>query len=364
MFDPKIGQFLSEDYLGLFDDINPRRYVKNDPLDRTDPSGLDSIGLNISPNGGPISYIYRDFPTWLSSNPFRWNVREFDAGVGYNGVIKHKGRFYFRDSLEQAATQNTVDSQVDFDSWVATAKDDYDHFRMVVNVAAKIAKDLNSPGVVSTSDRQDAGCILNAIITKYAPTAIRTAPPLSSRVLSFAKDWPTPMNLVERSLDYAVALQDHLYSDAAKGVNHLFIQPLAMAQIRSDLKDMFPRLSEVDSAWSEIKDKLSIADEVSQFVQTELKENTSGAQTLSQLGNILGVANNLSYGSAYSVGPYFNYLYEGVQAASRGLAKIEAAGMKKNYEAIMDSFYDTPIVKLPSLPFGIKWAQDILKESK
>jgi len=46
VYDPKIGQFLSEDLIGLLDDINPRRYVRNSPTNYTDPTGLYKHGVS------------------------------------------------------------------------------------------------------------------------------------------------------------------------------------------------------------------------------------------------------------------------------------------------------------------------------
>ncbi len=40
MYDPTIGRFLTEDPIGTADDVNEYRYVKNNPTDATDPTGL------------------------------------------------------------------------------------------------------------------------------------------------------------------------------------------------------------------------------------------------------------------------------------------------------------------------------------
>lgn len=50
VYDPTIGQWLSEDPLGLDPDINSRRYVGNSPLDRVDPTGLEGTSLNTLPD--------------------------------------------------------------------------------------------------------------------------------------------------------------------------------------------------------------------------------------------------------------------------------------------------------------------------
>src|SRR3974377_117430 len=39
-YDPTVGRWLSQDPLGLGPDANPYRYVGNNPLMHTDPSGL------------------------------------------------------------------------------------------------------------------------------------------------------------------------------------------------------------------------------------------------------------------------------------------------------------------------------------
>jgi RHS repeat-associated protein len=51
-YDPKIGRFISPDPSGIASDVNLYRYTGNDPLDRTDPSGLRSRGHFISDTGG------------------------------------------------------------------------------------------------------------------------------------------------------------------------------------------------------------------------------------------------------------------------------------------------------------------------
>jgi len=44
VYDPKLGRFLQTDPIGSKDDLNLYTYVGNDPLDRTDPSGLKCQG--------------------------------------------------------------------------------------------------------------------------------------------------------------------------------------------------------------------------------------------------------------------------------------------------------------------------------
>jgi RHS repeat-associated protein len=44
-YDPKIGRFLTEDPLGLTDGINRYAYVKNNPVNRKDPSGMIAGGV-------------------------------------------------------------------------------------------------------------------------------------------------------------------------------------------------------------------------------------------------------------------------------------------------------------------------------
>ncbi len=51
MYSPTLGRFFSTDPIGFAaGDVNLYRYVGNDPLNRTDPSGLDSIPLGIPGN--------------------------------------------------------------------------------------------------------------------------------------------------------------------------------------------------------------------------------------------------------------------------------------------------------------------------
>jgi uncharacterized protein RhaS with RHS repeats len=63
MYDPKAGRFLSEDMIGLMDDVNPSRYVKNSPLNFTDPSGLDA-----EPSPGTPENGYNGIGEWEFKN--------------------------------------------------------------------------------------------------------------------------------------------------------------------------------------------------------------------------------------------------------------------------------------------------------
>ena len=46
MYDPKVGRFLSEDPIGLSDGVNVYAYVHNDPMNATDPTGLQTNYLS------------------------------------------------------------------------------------------------------------------------------------------------------------------------------------------------------------------------------------------------------------------------------------------------------------------------------
>ncbi len=47
-YSPSLGRFLQTDPIGYGDDLNMYTYVGNDPTDRTDPTGMDTITLGIN----------------------------------------------------------------------------------------------------------------------------------------------------------------------------------------------------------------------------------------------------------------------------------------------------------------------------
>lgn len=57
MYDPKVGQWLTEDPIGFRGgDSNLRRYVGNNPVTNVDPDGLRSISIYINPNNLPGNF--------------------------------------------------------------------------------------------------------------------------------------------------------------------------------------------------------------------------------------------------------------------------------------------------------------------
>ena len=70
MYDPTVGEFLSEDPIGFAgQDSNLRRYVHNGPLNHTDPSGLQQLTSAAAAEPAPKWHIW-----WPPSWPiFPWN---------------------------------------------------------------------------------------------------------------------------------------------------------------------------------------------------------------------------------------------------------------------------------------------------
>ncbi|MEX2172878.1 MAG: RHS repeat-associated core domain-containing protein [Pirellulaceae bacterium] len=57
MYDPMIGQFLSEDPIGFNGDpSNLHRYVKNQPLTNVDPDGKRGISIFVDPTNLPPNF--------------------------------------------------------------------------------------------------------------------------------------------------------------------------------------------------------------------------------------------------------------------------------------------------------------------
>lgn len=68
-YDPRLGQFISEDPLGFAaGDTNLRRYVKNDPTNKVDPTGLYDQDVHFYMNYYMARYLGLNRPTgWLNS---------------------------------------------------------------------------------------------------------------------------------------------------------------------------------------------------------------------------------------------------------------------------------------------------------
>jgi RHS repeat-associated protein len=104
-YDATVGQFASEDPLGLADDLNMARYVRNDPIRRLDPSGTQSdCSENLSQNTNPPG------PLPVSSSDF--NPQGFRLGhdgplleLGPDGLIREKFDPY--DPRNNQATNTT-----------------------------------------------------------------------------------------------------------------------------------------------------------------------------------------------------------------------------------------------------------------
>jgi len=96
-YDPSVGRFISEDPVGLSGGINPYTYVSNNPVNGTDPSGLDACASDIAveeqfdPNAtwddlcGPADFGAGVDTVMLSPirvvgtpDPFKWSCN-FDA---------------------------------------------------------------------------------------------------------------------------------------------------------------------------------------------------------------------------------------------------------------------------------------------
>lgn len=80
MYDPKVGQFLSEDFLGLLDDIHPRWYVKNSPTNYTDPTGLFRVSKDTSVGRGQGNRNPSEKTTEQDNLKGQFWIFEFEAG--------------------------------------------------------------------------------------------------------------------------------------------------------------------------------------------------------------------------------------------------------------------------------------------
>jgi hypothetical protein len=81
MYDPSIGRFLTEDPLGFRSgDINLYRYVRNSPLNATDPSGL--IGRTVQLGGGEA----QAYVEWLPEQ----GVAEISVSRGGNELTRFR----------------------------------------------------------------------------------------------------------------------------------------------------------------------------------------------------------------------------------------------------------------------------------
>ena len=90
MFDPQIGQFLSDDPIG-FDggDVNLRRYAGNNPINEVDPSGLQAL---------PVIHTLDEFDTQYAGGK---RVSEL------SGLVKVPGGNYVSVSVYHSVEQRT-----------------------------------------------------------------------------------------------------------------------------------------------------------------------------------------------------------------------------------------------------------------
>ncbi|MFO0011239.1 MAG: putative Ig domain-containing protein [Planctomycetota bacterium] len=85
-YDPKAGRFVSEDPLAFWGgDANLRRYAGNDPVNSTDPMGLQAM----SEGGGLMAFVsyYADFAlTYGSDEPFTFRIGCKQGACGISGA--------------------------------------------------------------------------------------------------------------------------------------------------------------------------------------------------------------------------------------------------------------------------------------
>jgi RHS repeat-associated protein len=98
-YDSHVGRFISEDPLGLEGGINPYAYAANNPVDLTDPFGLDPCTVSQAqttacaiPLPGVVVVVSRGFrlPGWLGAVVgfgAQWVVSQWAAGGGWEGAV-------------------------------------------------------------------------------------------------------------------------------------------------------------------------------------------------------------------------------------------------------------------------------------
>jgi RHS repeat-associated protein len=79
-YDPQQGRFISEDPTGLGEDINMYRYVGNNPISNTDPTGLCSLVSGWSTSMSPLDIVSRSIGTQIGfDSPY-----SLSSGSGYS----------------------------------------------------------------------------------------------------------------------------------------------------------------------------------------------------------------------------------------------------------------------------------------
>jgi uncharacterized protein RhaS with RHS repeats len=92
MYDPTIGQFLSDDPIGVKGgDSNFRRYVGNGPTNATDPSGLSAVGHHWLP-----IQIILEFRTTMTSAAFEVALGAYSGKTDPNHCFDEYGRVKHR----------------------------------------------------------------------------------------------------------------------------------------------------------------------------------------------------------------------------------------------------------------------------
>ena len=128
MFDPKIGQFISEDPIGFeASDPNLRRYVKNSPTNLTDPSGLFDVppaGV-VNPNNPNIAVVvltdvkngqvispkqWRDMADTLNRSSARGKVRKLILQDHFEELRKLPNKEARRRRLYELVKQHVRDN--------------------------------------------------------------------------------------------------------------------------------------------------------------------------------------------------------------------------------------------------------------